>query len=528
MDAIVIGAGPNGLVAANLLADRGWKVLVLEEQPEPGGAVKTAELTHPGFKHDVFSAFYPLAAASPVMRSLELEQWGLRWCRAPVAVGHPTRAGAALMYSGDIERTAAGLGDAVSGDDDAWRDLFALWTRGGEHIVRALFDSPFPPVREPVKLVAALRQDFLRFSRLALTSVRRLSEERFHGDGPGLLLAGNAMHADLTTEMPLGAFLGFLLCGLAQTVGYPTPEGGAGSLTEALVRRLTARGGEISCGRRVDEIEVRAGRAVGIGTADGDSHPAGRAVIADVSAVALYGDLISSEHLPARIGRDMARFRYDNATVKVDWALDKTCPWTFAELGQAGTVHTGDDIDHIGRATGALARGTVPARPPLVIGQMDAADPTRSPEGAATMWAYAHVPQRIADDEGGTIAGKWDEAEKDAFAERIEQEIERHAPGFRDAITARHVMGPHDLERADRNLVGGAVNGGTAQLRQQLFLRPIPGSGRPETPIRGLYLASASAHPGGGVHGACGANAARAALLRDQAHKLWSGWRTEG
>lgn len=522
MDAIVIGAGPNGLVAANLLADRGWSVAVLEDQPEPGGAVKTAELTLPGFQHDVFSAFYPLAAASPTLKALHLDEWGLEWCRSPIAVGHAVPEGAALLFSGDVERTARGLGERMQGDDEAWGDLFGLWDRIGDDLVGALF-TPFPPVRNSAGMLLSLRKDVIRFGRLALSSARRLAEERFRGPYPGLLLTGNAVHADLTPEMPLSGFFGFLLCALAQTVGYPTPRGGAGKLTEALVARLRARGGEVICGARVESIEVRSDRAVGVRTSDGQSHPAEKAILADVSALSLYRELIAPEHLPARVLRDIDRFQLDNGTVKVDWALDRPCPWSVPELADAGTVHTGDTMDHISHATTHMARGIVPERPPLVIGQMDAADPTRSPDGAATMWAYAHVPQTVTGDEAGPITGKWDDAEKEAFAERIESEIERHAPGFRDAIAARHVMGPPDLERANRNLIGGAVNGGTSQIHQQLFFRPIPGSGRPETPIKGLFLASASAHPGGGVHGACGANAARAAWLHDGARRIWSG-----
>jgi phytoene dehydrogenase-like protein len=359
----------------------------------------------------------------------------------------------------------------------------------------------------------------LRLARLAVISLRRLEEERFSGPHPGLLLAGNAVHADLTPEMPLSALLGFLLCGLAQRYGYPSPEGGAGSLTAALVARLRDRGGVVECGRRVERIEVRDDRAVAVVTADGESHPVGRAVLADVSAPALYRDLLPEDALPSSVLRDVGRFHLDNGTVKVDWALDARVPWSVPELGEAGTIHTGDDLDHISASTTAIARGVVPARPTLVIGQMNAVDPSRSPENTATLWAYAHVPQTIRSDEKQQITGAWGDDDTQAYADRIEDEIERHAPGFREAIKARHVMSPRDLEAADRNLVGGAVNGGTSQLHQQVIFRPVPGLARPETPVRGVYLASASAHPGGGVHGACGANAAKAALFHDRRRK---------
>lgn len=512
MDAIVIGAGPNGLVAANVLADHGWSVVVLEEQADPGGAVKTAELTLPGFKHDVFSAFYPLAKASPVIAGLELERWGLEWCAAPAALSHASGGGAAPTIWRDLDRTVEGLERVSPGDGDAWAELYGLWSKIGDDVVRSLL-SPFPPVVGPVRLAAALRRDMLRFARMTLLPVRRLSEEGFPGSLAGLLLAGNALHADLTPEMALSGFFGYLLCALGQQHGYPVPKGGAGELTAALVRRLESKNGRVECNMRVDRIEVRGGRAVGVHTSDGQVHPARRAVLADVSAVALYRDLIAPEHIPSRVLDDVGRFQFDNSTVKIDWALGRACPWALDDVNSAGTIHIADDMDHLTHMSTGLAQGRVPARPCLVVGHMNAADPSRSPDGTATVWAYAHVPQVVTEDEGGVISGVWDDRERDAFAERVEGEIERHAPGFRAAVAARHILAPPDLERANRNLVGGAVNGGTSQLHQQLVFRPIPGLGRAETPIGGLYLASASAHPGGGVHGACGANAARAAVV---------------
>jgi phytoene dehydrogenase-like protein len=299
------------------------------------------------------------------------------------------------------------------------------------------------------------------------------------------------------------------------------PEGGAGELTTALVKRLESKNGRVECNVRVTQVDVRKGRAAGVRTSDGQVHPVRKAVLADVSAVSLYRDLVPPEHLPRRVLEDIARFQFDSGTVKVDWALDRPCPWSVEDVGKAGTIHIADDMNHLTEMSTGLAQGRVPARPCLVVGQMNAADPGRSPKGTATMWAYAHVPQAITHDESGVISGVWNDREREAFAGRMEAEIERHAPGFRDAVAARHVMAPPDLERANRNLVGGAVNGGTSQLHQQLVFRPIPGRGRAETPVRGLYLASASAHPGGGVHGACGANAARAALIAGRSRKIF-------
>jgi phytoene dehydrogenase-like protein len=505
VDAVVIGAGPNGLAGANVLADAGWDVLVLEAQPRPGGAVKTTALTEPGFLHDEFSAFYPLGAASPVFRQLELERWGVRWRRAPLVVAHPATDGSCAVLSQDAEETAASLERFAPGDGAAWRRLSAWWERVGPPLIAALL-RPFPPVRPAVGLLRALggadgALDFLRF---ALLPVRRHAEEEFRGAGAARLLAGNALHADLNPDSVAGALYAWVLCGLGQGVGWPAPEGGAGAITDALVRRLRAAGGELACGRRVDAVLVRGGRAAGVRTADGREVRVRRAVLADVGAPALYRDLLAGAELPRRHLRALERFQYDTATVKVDWALDAPIPWTHHDVRRAGTVHVTEGLDALSEVASELNRRVLPRRPFLLLGQYAALDPTRQPPGRETAWAYTHVPQGV---------GAWDEADTAAFVARMEDEVEALAPGFRALVRARHVHTPRTLEAADANLVGGAVNGGTAQLHQQVVFRPVPGWARPETPVPGLFLASASAHPGGGVHGACGANAARAAVL---------------
>ncbi len=512
-DAVVIGAGPNGLVAANLLADAGWDVLVLEANDEPGGAVRTAEVTAPGFRNDLFSAFYPLGAASPVLRALELEEHGLRWVRAPKVLAHPTRDGPAAVLSTDLDETAVSLEQFAAGDGDAWRHLFELWQRAGRAFLDVLL-SPFPPVRGGARLAARLgARGLLDFTRFALLSVRRVAEERFAGAGGGLLLAGNAMHADLTPETAGSGVLGWLLSNAGQEVGFPVPEGGSGQLTAALVARLVARGGRLECGQRVTRIEVAGGRVAGVRTATGEFVIVRRAVLADVGAMALYRHLLAPDHVPRRVLDALERWQPGDATVKVDWALSAPIPWADPAVAPAGTVHLADSIDEMSLAAVQIATGHVPAQPFLLFGQMTTADPTRSPPGTESAWAYTHVPQRVRGDAGpDAIKGIWDERDTDAIVGRIEDRIEAYAPGFRDRILARHVMTPPMLEAADANLVGGDVNGGTAQLHQQFVFRPVIGLGRAETPIPGLYLASASAHPGGGVHGACGANAARAAL----------------
>jgi phytoene dehydrogenase-like protein len=513
VDAVVIGAGPNGLVAANLLADRGWDVLVLEAEDDPGGAVRSAELTAPGFVHDVFSAFYPLALGSPVLRRLDLESHGLRWSRAPVVVAHVTADGCPMLTT-DVEETAAAFERAAPGDGDAWRRLIGRWTAIEEPLVRAML-GPFPPVRAAARLAIRIGapRDIVRFGRFCLLPIRRLAAEEFRGPDAGLLMAGNALHADLAPEAPLSGFFGWLLVSLGQRYGFPVAAGGAGRLADALAGRLRSAGGSLRCGEDVERVVVRDGRAVGVRTAGGTDVRARHAVLGDVDAPTLYRSLVGVDRLPADVVADLDRFEFDNGTVKVDWALSRPIPWIHDAARRAGTVHLAEGMDHLTENASLIARGCLPARPHLVIGQMTTSDPSRSPAGTECAWAYTHVPQRVRGDAGGELTGAWTREEVERFADRIEEQIERLAPGFRSSIRARHLMGPRELFERDANLVGGAVNGGTANLYQQVVFRPIPGLGRAETPIRALYLASASAHPGGGVHGACGANAARAALL---------------
>jgi phytoene dehydrogenase-like protein len=515
VDALVIGAGQNGLVAANLLAERGWSVLVLEAEAEPGGAVRSGELTEPGFTSDLFSSFYPLARVSPAIRSLGLERHGLTWRRSPVAVAHPQPDGRCAVIASDVDETAASLERFAPGDGDAWRDLYAYWQRAGGPFIDALL-RPFPPLRGGARLAAALGpRGLLRFGRFSLLPVRRLAEERFAGEGGGWLLAGNALHADLTPESAGGGLFGWVLCGLGQEHGFPVPEGGAGRLVAALVSRLQAHGGRVECDARVAKVLVRRGRAVGVRTADGREITAGRAVLASVIAPALFHELVGDEHLPPAFLGDLGAFQLDSATVKVDWSLDAPIPWTAEDARRAGTLHVADSMDALTRTASQLTRALVPDRPFLVMGQYSMVDPTRQPPGKETAWAYTHVPQRVRGDAGGDgLEGRWDERETDAIAARVEAEIERRAPGFRALIRARHVFTPVSMQAANANLIGGAVNHGTAQVHQQLVFRPAVGLGRAETPIAGLYLAGAPAHPGGGVHGAAGANAARAALRR--------------
>jgi phytoene dehydrogenase-like protein len=525
-DAVVIGAGPNGLVAANLMADAGWAVVVLEAADEPGGAVRSTGAIAPGHVHDLFSSFYPLAAASPIIEGLGLGEHGLRWVHAPKVLAHPTPDGPAVVLSTDLDQTVRSLDGFASGDGDAWRVLFDRWQHVAGAATDALF-TPFPPVRAGARLAARLGlEGLLDLARTGVLPVRRMAEEHFRGEGGGLLLAGSALHADLMPESAASGLYGWLLASLGQQVGFPVPEGGAGRLTDALVGRLRSRGGRVVTGARVDEVVVEGGRAVGVGGPGGLRVRARRAVVADVGAPQLYLGLLDASWVPPRVLRDIARFQYDAGTMKVDWALDGAIPWLDPDVVGAGTVHLADSMDDLSRYGYELATSQVPSHPFVLLGQMTTSDPSRSPAGTESAWAYSHVPSRPRSDAGGEGIGEgWGDDDTARFVERMEARVERMAPGFRDRIVERHVMSPRRMEAADANLVGGAINGGTAQIHQQLVFRPVGGLGRPETPVSGLFLASASAHPGGGVHGAPGSNAARAALWADRRRRLVVGLR---
>ncbi|MFX1759353.1 MULTISPECIES: phytoene desaturase family protein [Rhodococcus] len=502
VDAVVIGAGQNGLTAAAVLADAGWDVLVLEEQPEPGGAVRSAEL-HPGFRADLFSAFYPLGVASPAFRALDLEAHGLRWARSPKAFGHPLgpHDEDAIVVSPDPADTAADLERRCAGDGAAWLALFEQWKQVRGPLLELLL-GPFPPVRGSVDLMRTMKTgDLLRYARMLALPVTRMSAELFGGSAARLLLLGNAMHADTPPEAPGSGVMGYMLTMLAQDVGFPAPVGGAGALTDALVRRGTSAGAEVRCTSPVVGIEVQGGKVSAVRTAGGDRVKVRRAVLADVSAPALYTRLLPAAAVGSRVLDDLRKFEWDTPVVKVNYALDGRVPWRSPSLSGAGTVHVGADTNAMIRWSADLSTGVVPESPFLLFGQMTTTDATRSPEGTESCWAYTHLPRGVTDD-----------ASADRLAERVDAQLESYAPGFGARVVGRHVQRPGDLEAADANLVGGAVNGGTAQVYQQLFLRPTPGFGGPRTPVDGVYLAGAAAHPGGGVHGMGGWNAAHAAL----------------
>jgi phytoene dehydrogenase-like protein len=516
-DAVVVGAGPNGLVAANHLADKGWSVLVLEAQPVVGGAVRSDDDVHPGFVHDTFSAFYPLAATSANIRAFHLEEHGLRWVHAPAVLGHPFPDGSWALLHRDREVTAR-LADAQhAGDGQAWLELCAEWDQVGDQIVDALL-TPFPPVRPTLRLLPKLpRVGGLRFIQTLLTPANELGRSRFGGVAPRVLLAGNAGHADIPLDSPGSGMMGLLLTMLGQTVGYPVPEGGAGKLAHALASRFQSLGGDLRCEAEVTHIDVDRGRVSGVRVRGGDRITARRAVIADVAAPHLFGRLLDPGDVPSLVTKGMRSFQMDPGTVKVDWALSSPIPWLTEPAFAPGTVHVADSVAQMTEALGQVSSGAIPAAPFMLAGQMTTSDPTRSPKGTESLWAYTHVPQETRTDAGtGDVRGVWDHDDCERFADRMQARIERLAPGFGSTVLARRVLGPKEMEARNANLIGGAVGGGSSQLHQELVFRPVPYLGRAETGVGGLYLGSASAHPGGGVHGAPGMNAARAALLHSR------------
>ena len=498
-EAIVIGAGPNGLAAAIRLAGAGLAVTVLEAADTPGGAVRTEELTLPGFHHDVFSAVHPAGAASPVFAAMPLERHGLEWVHPEACVAHTiTPERSAVLYR-DLAATAASLDALHPGDGDAWSAFASPYLRASDE-VRATMLSGFPPVRGPLRLLAkAGPVRGLEFTRLLFDSSERLGRRLFAGEGARAWLHSAAAHSDAPADAPGSAIAAFYLNLLGHVAGWPSPRGGSGAITAALVGHLRELGGVVRTGARVVAVES-AGRSVtGVRLADGERLGAS-IVIADVMPRALAA--MARDGLPPRYRRALERFTYGAATLKLDWALDGPIPWSDPVVRGAGTVHVGGPEPEFLATARESARG-LPDRPFLLLGQQTVADPTRAPAGRHTAWAYTHGPSRGVD---------WAAAEPFHVA-RMEAQVERFAPGFRERILARHVMGPAALEDRNANLVDGDVGGGSYKLSQVVF-RPTPGLDPYRTPLRGLFIGSAAAFPGGAVHGVPGDSAARSALRR--------------
>ncbi len=494
VDAIVIGAGPNGLVAAAELARHGWSVQVLEARDRPGGAVYSEALTLPGYLHDVGAAFFPFAD-SPAFRRLDLTGAGLQWRNARRESAHPAPDGSCVAIARDLDLSVASFG----ADGPALRRLAEWQQCMGDRLAPALL-GPLPGIGPALRLGLA---NLLRFARAGLSSPAQFARRHFQTEAGRRVIPAMALHVDLGPEDFSGAGLGVVLALLASHSGFRVPIGGARAITRALLHRLEEAGGKLQVGTHVDRVLVRRRCAVAVRTQGGDEIPVRRAILADVGAPALYLKLLASPDVPGWVRKSMRRFRYGWGTFKMDWALAGPVPWSALEARESAVVHAGDSIADLITFTRQVRAGELPANPYLVIGQQSLVDPSRAPPGGQTLWAYSRVPSYP---EGG-----W-RRHREHFADRIEERIEGLAPGFRRMIRGRAVHSPADLEGMDENLVGGDLGGGSAHFDQQLFLRPMFPYFRYRTPVAGLYLASASAHPGAGVHGACGLNAAHMAL----------------
>jgi phytoene dehydrogenase-like protein len=469
VDAVVVGAGPNGLTAAVVLAQAGLSVRLIEANETIGGAARTAALTLPGFRHDVGSAVHPLAAGSPIFRALPLDAHGLRWVQPDLALAHPLDGAQPALLARDVDET----GRSIVVDAPAYRALVGPFAER--------WDALAPEVLGPLVHLPAHPVLLARFGLAALQPATRLAERTFRGAAARALLAGIAAHSAVPGTHVGTASFGLVLAIAAHAVGWPMPSGGSQSIANALASYLGSLGGEIVAGMPVTSL---------------DALPPARAVLLDVTPRQLIA--ITGDRLPSGYRRALGRYRYGPGVFKVDWALDGPVPWRDADCARAGTVHLGGRMEEIVAGETAVWRGRHPERPFVLVAQPSRVDPSRAPAGCEALWGYCHVPNGSAVD----------------MLPRIEAQIERFAPGFRDRVLARHVLNPRSLEAIDANLVGGDVSGGANSL-WQLFCRPVARPAPYATPLRGVYLCSASTPPGGGVHGMCGYRAAALALRRE-------------
>lgn len=466
-DAVVVGAGPNGLAAAVELARNGIAVLVLEAAETVGGAARTEELTLPGFRHDVGSAVHPMGIGSPFFDALPLDEHGLEWVQPEIPLAHPLDEGRVVLLSRSVETTAAALGP----DRGAYRRLVGPFHRSWPTFADHVLDAPTRIPRSPALM--------LRFALRALRSTGRLPGPFRTVEGRALV-AGNTAHAAVPLDRPLAGAVGLTLMVAGHAVGWPVPRGGAGAVTKALTSLLESLGGTVETGVHVRSL---------------DELPEARATLLAVTHRQVAE--IAGDRLPPGYRKTLATWEYGPGAYKVDWALDAPVPWQNPEVSRAGTVHLGGTLEEIARAERAPWEGRVADRPFVLLAQPTLFDPTRAPEGKHVAWAYCHVPNGWVGD----------------ATDLVEAQVERFAPGFRERILARSVHGPAELEAWDANLVGGDVNGGALTLSQTFG--PLRSALHPwSTPVDGLYVCSASRPPGGGVHGMVGYHAAREALSR--------------
>ncbi|HYQ44477.1 MAG TPA: NAD(P)/FAD-dependent oxidoreductase [Polyangiaceae bacterium] len=496
-DVIVIGSGPNGLVAANILSRRGFRVLVLEANlRRPGGALGSEELTLPGFVHDVGAAFFPFAKSSPAFRELDLAQAGVKWLHLPFESCHPALDGSHACIARDPELSAAHFG--TPRDGEAWRKLAASHASMEPELLRFLL-SPFPALAPAFSLgFGNLFRILWRFAR----SGGSLSRALFRSEAARRVLPSLGLHVDVGPEDWFGSALSYLLGMTASTGGYAFPAGGAQSMTNALVTLLESCGGRLRLGARVTNIVVANQRAAAVRLENGEELRARLGVIADTAAPTLYLKLLDSALLPSWLVRRMRHFRQGFGTFKLDYALSAPVPWSNEQARQSAVVHVSENLADLARFTQEIRNGQVPEQPYLVVGQQSLADPFRAPHAQHTLYCYTHVPSYV---DGG-----W-QSQSEEFADRVTERIEGLAPGFRELVLARRISAPPDLEAANANLIGGDLGGGGNAWYQQLLFRPVFPYFRYRTPIKGLYLCSSYTHPGGGVHGMCGYNAAEAA-----------------
>jgi phytoene dehydrogenase-like protein len=465
-DAIVVGSGPNGLAAGIILAQAGLDVLVLEAKDTVGGGVRTAELTLPGYRHDICAAIHPLGVSSPFFRGLPLAEHGLTWIQPPAPLAHPLDDGTAVLLERSIRLTSRGLGS----DATAYEKLMAPFVSSWDSLAEDVLGPLSIPPRHPFVLA--------RFGLRAIRSARSLAERLFEGERARALFAGMAGHSMLPFERPLSAAFGLMLGITGHAAGWPIARGGSQRIADALARHFRSLGGEIITDTLVTSI---------------DDLPSTSVIVCDVTPRQLLG--MAGHRLPAKYRRRLEAYRYGPGVFKLDLALDGPIPWEAETCTRAATVHVGGTLEEISDAERAVWDGEHPVKPFVLLAQQSLFDPTRSPKGKHTVWAYCHVPH------GSTVD----------MTDRIETQIERFAPGFRDRILARGIRTAVDMEHYNPNYIGGDINGGIQDLWQH-FTRPTVRLVPYSTPIKGLYLCSSSTPPGGGVHGMCGYFAARAAL----------------